>query len=129
MGLIDLATSGGLGSIVGVLGAFGQKFIDLRAKKLEYSYEQSMRKLDIEEASQERSHEIDMADKQMQRAELEGDITVQSLEANAFVESQKNAGKNPLLTYIRASITMYLLIVGTVLSFFVWNKAGGLDSF
>lgn len=127
--LVDIFTSSGLGSIVGMAGGLLQKFVDLKAKRLEFSHDIKMRQFDVEESKLEMSHQIAMADKQIDIAEAEGEIQIESKEADAFLESQKSAGKNSWLTFIRASITLYLLVITTVLSVFVWHKVGGLSAF
>lgn len=127
--LVDIASSSGLGSIVGVVGGFAQKFVDLKAKRLEYGFEKRMRELDLEEASGDRAHQISMADKQMELAETEGDIKIETREVDAFVASQEHSGKNNWLTLIRACITIYLLSACSILSAVIWYKVGGLDAF
>ena len=127
--LVDFAASAGMSSFIGLAGGLAQKFVDLRAKRLEYTHDVRMRKYDIDEASLEMSHQLALADKQVDIAETEGQILVESKEVDAFVESQKGAGKNSWLTWIRASITLYILIACSALSVIVWIKVGGLSSF
>ncbi len=126
--LTGVLSSSGLGAITGMIGGFAEKWVDIKAKRMEYNYELQMRAHDIKEASLERTHEIDMANKQMERAEVEGDIKISSIEADAFVASQENAGKSKLLTYIRAAITLFMLMAATALSLMVWYQVGGIDA-
>lgn len=127
--LIGLASSSGLGAIVGMIGGLAEKWVDTKAKALEYRHEAEMRKIDVKESELERAHELAFADKQIERAEVEGDIKIQQIDASAFVESQKSQGRSKLLTYVRASITAFVLLAATVLSIIVWNSVGGLDAF
>lgn len=127
--LVDIFSSAGLSSIVGLAGGIIQKFVDLKAKRLEYDHDVRMRNQDIAEAKLEMSHQLSMADKQMDIAEVEGEIQIESKEVDAFVESQKSAGKNSWLTFIRAGITIFILVVCTVITIIIWNKVGGINSF
>ena len=126
--LTGALSSSGLGAIVGMVGGFAEKWVDIKAKRMQYNYDLRMREHDIQESSLERTHEINMANKQMERAEVEGDIKISSIEADAFVASQQSAGKCELLTYIRAAITLFMLVVSTALSLLVWDRVGGIDA-
>jgi len=129
MDWLNALTSSGFGAVIGAAGGMFQKFIDIKAKKLEYSYNLSMRKFDVQEANAERDHELGIADKHLERAEVEGEILVEHAEVEAFTESQKTAGQNPSLTYIRASITWFMLLACTALFVAVWIAIDGLRGF
>ena len=127
--LVSALSSSGLGAILGVAGGIAQKFMDLKAKRLEYSHEEAIRRLDITESKLERSHELEMADKHMERAQVEGSVAIEQVEAAGWAKSQDNAGKNTVLTYIRAAITVYMLALATLVTVVVWHHAGGISSF
>lgn len=129
MDWLNIIQSAGVGSILGLIGGVAEKFIDIKAKKLEYSYKLSERKFDVQEANSEREHELGIADKHLERAEVEGEIKVEHAEVVAFTESQKNSGKNPTLTYIRAAITLFMLIASSALFVAVWSAVDGLRGF
>lgn len=108
---MGLASSSGLGAIVGLLGGVAQKVIDIKAKRLDYQHSLSMYKLDLE------------------KAKLQGSLAIERSEADAFTESQKSAGRSSILSYVRAAITAYVLFGSTALFIAVWNRLGGLDNF
>ena len=127
--LVTLFSGSGFGAAIGLIGGLGQKFLDLRAKRIDHEFQIKCRNQDIAEANHERAHDLSMADKRMDLAEVEGAIQISAKQTDAFVESQKTAGRAPMLTYVRAAITFYLLVAVSVLFFQVWNKVGGINSF
>ena len=126
--LASVLSSSGLGSIVGLAGGIITKRLELKALSQEMSFKLKMRDYDIQESAQERSHEIDIANKNIERAKVEGEIKVESLEVGAFTESQKNGAVDGVLRFVRPLITGYLLIVFTFLTIVVWQSVGGLES-
>lgn len=126
--LASLASSSGLGAALGLIGGIGQKIVDMRAKKLDYDFQLKSRNQDIAESKLDREHELSMAYKQMEIAEVEGEIENDGKRLDAFTESQKNAGRIPILTYVRAAITFYLLIAVSVLFYQAWSAIGGIES-
>lgn len=128
MDLISALNSIGFGSIVGLAGGLAEKFIDIKAKRLDYLHEETMRKIDVKESELDRAHEVAMADKHIERAVVEGEVKIEALEAAAFASSQEGAGKSTLLTYVRAAITGYMLLASTALTAVVWHKVGGISS-
>lgn len=127
--IVDLCTTGGVASALGLLGGLASKYTELKSKKLDYEHEIRMRGLDVAEAKQERSHELAIADKQVERAEVEGELAVQQIDASAFLTSQKGNNPTGWLTVVRPLITGYLLIACTAIFIVVWNKVGGFDSY
>jgi len=121
-------SSTGLGSIIGLVGGFASKYIDLKSIKYKNEHEAAMRKYDLIESSQERTHELSMADKQMERAQVEGAIVVEGKSIDAFSASQSNSKVEGVLSFVRPLVTAYLLIASTALFITVWRKIGGLDN-
>lgn len=126
--LMGILSSSGLGSIIGLAGGLITKKLELRAKKQELEFQIKMRDLDLREGEQERSHEIAMADKHMERAQVEGDIQIEAKEVEGFVESQKSNKVEGALRWVRPIITGYLLIMSSVLFVVVWIRVGGLEN-
>jgi len=131
--LLSIFSSSGLGAIVGAVGAYFTRKAELAKMQAQHNFELKNRELDLQEASSERTHELQMADKQMQRAKVEGDVAEQQVEAEAFKESIMQAGKRIGITFVdaikglmRPTITVYLLINTTVLAFAVGDLLGGL---
>ena len=121
-------SSTGLGSIIGLAGGFASKYIDLKSIKYKNEHEAAMRKYDLIESSQERSHELSMADKQMERAQVEGAIVVEGKSIDAFSASQSNSKVEGVLSFVRPIVTAYLLFASTALFIGFWQKIGGLDN-
>ena len=126
--LVSILSSSGLGSIIGLAGGLITKRLEIKALATEMKFKLEQRKLDLQESAQERGHEIDMANKNIERAQVEGQIQVESLEVGAFTESQKNGKADGVLRFFRPLCTSYLLISSTWLFAVVWAAVGGLDS-
>ena len=126
--LVSILSSSGLGSIIGLAGGLITKRLELKSLATEMKFKLEQRKLDLQESAQERGHEIDMANKNIERAQVEGQIQVESLEVGAFTESQKNGKVDGALRFVRPVITGYLLIMSSVLFYSVWSNVGGLTA-
>ena len=127
--LVDLATSGGVATGLGLVGGLVSKYTEVKAKKLDYEHAIRMRGLDVAEAKQEREHELAIVDKQVERAEVEGEMAVQKIDAGAFLVSQKGNNPTGWLKIVRPLITGYLLVACTGIFIVVWNKVGGFDTY
>ncbi len=125
--LTGALSSAGLGSAIGLIGGIAEKFIEIRVKRLEYKHEEIMRNIDVKESELDRRHELAIADKQIEREEVEGEIRIAGAEMDAFTASQEGAGKSKWLTFVRASITAYMLLAATALTAYIWVKVGGAD--
>ena len=133
--VLELFASSGLGSIVGAVGAYFTRKAELAKIKEQNEFQLKTRQLDIQEASSERNHELQLADKQMQRAKVEGDVAEQFVEAEAFKESVAQAGKKWGIWFVdavkglmRPTITVYLLVNTTIITMSVASLTGGLES-
>ena len=128
--LVDLFVGPGAAGVTGLLGGVVSKFFEAKAKKEQYNYESRMRELDIEESKLERDHELAMADKEMERAQIEGNIAIEEGELRAFNTSQREGNRvEGILKFVRPGITFYLLVAVSVLFGAVWKSVGGLDAF
>ena len=128
--IVDLATSGGVGSIIGLLGGLVSKFTEVKQQKQEYLFQLKKMELGIRESELEHTHEIAMADKGIERAQVEGAIQVEGKEVDAFTASIKTANDvSGWLRAVRPAITFYLLLASTTLFAVVWTKVDGLSSF
>lgn len=133
--LVDVFSSGGLGAIVGAFGGIASKWQELKLKKLQLQEKLAMAKIRKDEVELEQSHELSMADKQMERAQNEGAIQADLKAGDAFIESIKDASKStgiPIIDGIkglmRPVITSFLLCTTIWLMWSIWDKVGGLDS-
>jgi len=134
--VVDIFSSGGLGGILGVVGGFAAKLMDLKKKKLEIQDRLSMAKIQLQEGEAERAHELAMFGKQGERARLEGEIQQDIQAGDAFIESIRGASKptgnqfvdsikgamRPIITSILMGFTIWLTIE-------LWEAVGGLSAF
>lgn len=128
--LVDLFVGPGAAGVTGLLGGMVSKFFEAKAKREQYRYEERMRELDIEESKLERDHEIAMADKQMERAQVEGELAIEEGELRAFNTSQREGNRvEGILRFVRPGITFYLLVAVSILFGAVWKSVGGLEAF
>lgn len=128
--LVTALSSGGLGSIVGLAGGLVTKWVEHKDKKSERAFSIRKAELSLREIEMEQSHELLMADKQMERAKVEGNLRVEQAEVGAFTESMKTVGKlTGFLRFVRPAITAYLLIASTALFSVVWVKVDGLEGY
>jgi hypothetical protein len=133
--IVDLFSTGGMGAIIGLAGSWLTKRENRKEAELNLQREIELGKLRLDELAAESEHELAMADKQMQRAELEGDIVVEKAEVDAFTESLKAQAKSTGILIIdavrglmRPLITVFLLGVSTWLACSVNDLVGGLSS-
>lgn len=131
--IIGLATSSGLGAVIGALGNWINKREERKNKELSFTHELAMAQLAVSERELEQSHEILMADKQMERAQTEGDIQVELSELGAFTASVKDATKATGVKFVdavrglmRPVITAYLLGIATYIVVKISALVGGL---
>ena len=133
--IVDLFSTGGMGAIIGLAGSWLTKREKRKEAELNLQREIELGKLRLDELAAESEHELAMADKQMQRAELEGDIVVEKAEVDAFTESLKSQAKSTGILIIdavrglmRPLITVFLLGVSAWLAYSVNGLVGGLSS-
>lgn len=127
--LATILGSGGLGSVVGMAGSLFRAHIDRKEKSNERNFLLKKQELSIRELELEQSHELSMADKQMERAKVEGDIVIEGKEIDAFAKSLPSEKFTGWLSAVRPGITFFLLFSSTLLAIVVWNKVDGLENF
>ena len=122
--LLSILTSGAFGSALGSLFQWLNRKTEIAAKKMEYDHDERMADLQNQQA-------LALADKAKEQVVAAGEQAVAKVEASAFVESQK-APLTPLSDmlkgWMRASITAYLLVLGTYLAWNIGRLVGGLES-
>jgi hypothetical protein len=133
--IVGLFSSSGLGAIVGAVGSWLNKREERANLKLQFEHEQAMTELSIREVTLTQSHELQLADKQIQRAQAEGDIAAELSELQTFGESVKSGAKNTGIMFVdavrglmRPLITVYLLIVSSYIAYQVSALVGGVES-
>ena len=128
--LVNIFTSGGVGAVTGLFGGLVTKHIERKDKANERAFLLKKQQNDIDELKLEQLHELSMADKEMDRAKIEGGIKIEHAEVGAFSDSQRTLGNlQGALRWVRPAITGYLLIVSSILVFVVWDRVDGLNNF
>lgn len=126
--LINALSSTGLSAIIGFASGLITKRLELKQAVQDMNFKIKMRELDLKEAEHERGHELHMADKMVERAQVEGEIKVEALEVGAFQESQKSNKVDGFLRWVRPGITFYMLLASSALFAVVWDRVGGLSN-
>ena len=130
-----LLSSSGLGAIVGIAGSWLTKREERKSAQLKYDHDRHMANIRVKEFELEASHELAIADKQIQRSETEGNIAIDLKETDAFTESLKSMSKSTGIKFVdgirgmmRPLITIYVLILSTIISMEIGTLIGGLDT-
>lgn len=132
--LLGILASGGTGAIVGLIGSFAIKWLDLKVLKEKLTVEVKMAEIRTRELELEQSHALALADKEIDKAEVEGKITLDVAEMQAFAESQKAQAiryggvVDSIRGLMRPVITLFLLIASTWILYRVWQMVGGLQA-
>jgi hypothetical protein len=132
--LISFLGSGAFGSLLGSAFAWLNRREERAAQKDKFAHDEAMAKL-------ENDQQIAMANKAIEQTTETGKQVVAAKEADAFTESQKAANtaavsSSPTLSAIRdvlngivrPVVTLYTLVLATVLSFQIARLVGGLGS-
>ncbi|MDB2409409.1 hypothetical protein N9W57_02155 [Pseudomonadales bacterium] len=133
--LFSILTSTGAGGIIGVLGSWLTKREERKNIQLQFERDIKLAEIRKEEAKIEAEHELAIANKQIERAEVEGSIAVGQAEVEAFTEGLKEQRKtygikavDGIRGLMRPLITIYLLVIATLLTLKINQLVGGLDS-
>lgn len=133
--LMKLADSTGLGALFGIVGGWLTRREERKTQQVKNKHEIDMRDRDIQEMEIQNNHELTLADKKMEQTRLEGDITEDIKNAEAFAVSIANQAKatgimivDAIRGLMRPLITTYLLILTTFIAYKVGSKVGGLDA-
>jgi hypothetical protein len=133
--LSNSGLSGVLGGLTGLVGGAISKHQELKRMRLEFAHEENLANLTLQEMEHEQNHELKMASKQTERASLEGQIAIGSVEAEAFASSVDKAFSpvgdhwvDAVKGLMRPVITLFLLIVTAWLTAEIWGAVGGLGA-
>ena len=134
-GLVSIFSSSGLGAIVGLFGSWLTKREERRNMELKYEYDVKMAEIRKSEAALEFNHELALADKQIERAQVEGEIQRDVGELNAFTQGLKEQQLMYNVKFVdairglmRPLITIYLLVIGTYVAINIGGYVGGIES-
>ena len=132
--IVGILSSSEVGAIVGLFGSWLTKREERRNFELKYDFDVKMAEIRKSEAELEFNHELALADKHLERAELEGEIQGDVEEMTAFREGLKEQQVMYKIKFVdairglmRPLITVYLLVVGTVITIKLSALVGGID--
>ena len=128
--LMGLASSSGVGALIGLFGSWMTKREERKNRELDYAHEIKMADIRMRELEAEQNHELAVVDKNIQKAEAEGDIKIDLAEMEAFTESQETTSDfaDSVRACVRPFILFYLLIGSTWIFFKVGAEIDGLES-
>mgnify|MGYP006163468995 FL=1 len=133
--LLSILTSTGAGGIIGVVGSWLTKREERKNTQLQFERDVKLAEIRKDEAKNEADHELAIADKQIERAEVEGSLAVGQSEVEAFSKGLKEQNKtygikivDGIRGLMRPLITVYLLVIATLLTLKINELVGGLDS-
>ena len=135
VGIVDLFTSGGFGAVIGLAGGIATRWQQAKMDQAKFKFDVDMANVRKEEAKIEAEHELAIADKEMERSQVEGAIAVEVVNSEAFKEGLKVQRIATGIGFVdavrgmmRPVITVYLLGLATWLAVKVHIMVGGLGS-
>jgi Fe2+ transport system protein B len=133
--ILGIASSGGVGAALGLIGGVASKWMDLKKQKQDNINRLEMAKVRVAESKLEQQHELAMADKQAERAQIEAEIQADIMDGNALITSIQAASVSSgsvvvdgIKQLMRPIITTVLMMFSIWLAYSLWSKVGGLDS-
>jgi len=133
--LLSILTSTGAGGIIGVVGSWLTKREERKNIQLQLERDVKLAEIRKDEAKIEADHELALADKQIERAQVEGSVAIDQAKIEAFTDDLKEQSKNYGIKVVdgirglmRPLITIYLLVIATLLTLKINQLVGGLDS-
>jgi hypothetical protein len=133
--LLSILTSTAAGGIIGVVGSWLTKREERKNIQLQFERDVKLAEIRKDEAKIEADHELALADKQIERAQVEGSVAIDQAEIEAFTHGLKEQSKNYGIKVVdgirglmRPLITVYLLVIATLLTLKINQLVGGLDS-
>jgi hypothetical protein len=133
--LLSILTSTAAGGIIGVVGSWLTKREERKNIQLQFERDVKLAEIRKDEAKIEADHELALADKQIERAQVEGSVAIDQAKIEAFTDDLKEQSKNYGIKVVdgirglmRPLITIYLLVIATLLTLKINQLVGGLDS-
>jgi len=133
--LLGLASSSGLGAILGIAG----NYLTQREKRLANveanTHEKAMAEIDNKRDQAEHAQALSMADKNNDTARIEGNILADVAAGQAFTAGQVAAGRQnsgipwveAVKSLMRPILTSYLLIIVSYLTYALHKLVGGFE--
>jgi len=137
---LGVIASGGLSSVAGsaiaLIGTQLTKREERKSLEIRMQHETKLREVEAQEIASENAHALAMADKKIQQTENEGQIAQDIEETKAFKQSLKaqligtgSALVDGIRGIMRPLITMYMLIVMSLMSFYIFQVTGLFDAY
>lgn len=131
--ILEFLVGGGAGGVVGLVGAYLTKLEERKVLQIKNTHEKDMGNLRLREQEAEQNHELAVADKQIQKAEVEGQIRLDEAEIKGWAttltdEMSKSTLGAMVKGAMRPAITLYLLGIVTYLTINIWTLTAGLES-
>tara|TARA_R110002096_G_scaffold174100_1_gene349821 strand:+ start:695 stop:1219 length:525 start_codon:yes stop_codon:yes gene_type:complete len=133
--IIGIASSSGLGAIVGLVGSYMAKREQRKLDEMNNVHDVRMAKIDMERDAAESAQALQMADKQIEQSQAEAEIASEVSAGEAFTASQLMANQASGVTWVdglrslmRPLITIYLLVIVTYITANLHTSLGGLDA-
>lgn len=133
--ILGIASSSGLGAIVGLVGSYMAKREQRKSDELNNLHELSMAEVDLKRDAAESEQALAMADKKIDMTIAEADIQSEISAGEAFTASQLVSSKPVGIKWIdgvrslmRPAITIYLLVIVTFITYNISALLGGLNS-
>lgn len=133
--ILGIFSSAGMGGIIGLAGGIASKWLEYKTIGQKLAFEKQMALIRTKELEMEMKQALALADKQMEIAQVEGEIQKDVAEMAAFTESQKAGQKvyggwvDQVRGLMRPVITVYLLAISSFLTVLIWGTLGGLEAF
>ena len=131
--LFSLLSTTGAGGIMGLVGSWLTKREERENLKVTNAHEKAMATIRMHEQKLEANHELAMADKQLERAQVEGNIAIEQGEIAAFNTSLLQQGKSTGIAFVEAirglmrpAITIYLLVIASIIAYNINGLIGGI---
>ncbi len=133
--LMQVLSSSAFGAVIGLLGSWLTKREERKNHKIKSEYEFKMAELKKAETELKYRHELELAEKKIEGIKTQGTIDKDLEELKAFKESVKTQSKNSKIKIVdairglmRPTITLYLLVIGTIIAINLHHFAGGIEN-
>jgi hypothetical protein len=131
--IIGIFSSTGFGTVIGLVGSWITRYEERKNRQIAFENEYKMAQLDAEVTKSEQAHQLAMADKQMEAAEVESKIVVDKGELSAFRDSIVHGSNKSGVSWVdgfnslmRPLITLFLLGVSGWYTYTLMKLYGGL---
>lgn len=132
--VVGAALTGVSGGLVGFIGSIAKGWLDYKLYTAKADHEFKMAELDMKAEAAAHAHEVAIADKQIQRAEVEGQLAAEVAAQNAFAASmQANRVKyggwvDQVRGLMRPILTTHWSWALTLLTAIVWYDVDGMKA-